>query len=158
VVGRTPAEMMEKAQSLVRDNPFFEFRLDYLPHPEQALGPLRDFLEYHPHVYAIATCRRVANGGKFRGTLAAQIEILIKGAAAGCQLVDLELESALKVKPALLKKLRERAALVLSFHDFRGTKKLEETLAKMEPFQADFCKIVSTATTLHDRAGRLASV
>ena len=83
VVGRTAAEMVEKAQALVRDNPFFEFRLDYLPHPEQAMGPLRDFLEYHPHVYAIATCRRVANGGKFRGTLAAEIEILIKGATAG---------------------------------------------------------------------------
>ena len=150
VVGRTPAEMVEKAQALVRDNPFFEFRLDYLPHPEQAMGPLRDFLEYHPHVYAIATCRRVANGGKFRGTLAAEIEILMKGAAAGCQLVDLELESALKVKAPLLKKLRERAALILSYHDFKGTKKLEETLEKMQVFQADFYKIVSTATTLHD--------
>ena len=150
VVGRTPAEMVEKAQALVRDNPFFEFRLDYLPHPEQAMGLLRDFLEYHPHVYAIATCRRVANGGKFRGSLAAEIEILVKGATAGCQLVDLELESALKAKPPQLKKLRERAALILSYHDHRGTKKLEETLTKMEVFQADFYKIVGTATTLHD--------
>jgi 3-dehydroquinate dehydratase/shikimate dehydrogenase len=150
VVGRTAEEMVEKAEALVRDNPFVEFRLDYLPHPLLALKPLQDFLEYHPHVYAIATCRRAANGGKFRGSIAAELDILGKAAAAGCQLVDLELQTALKTKAPQLKKLRERAALILSYHDFRGTKKLEETLATMEALQADFYKIVGTATTLHD--------
>jgi 3-dehydroquinate dehydratase / shikimate dehydrogenase len=40
--------------------------------------------------------------------------------------------------------------LILSFHDFRATKKLEETLEKMLAFPADFYKVVSTATTLAD--------
>src|SRR6266850_3763645 len=150
VVGHTPAEMVEKAESLVRDNPFVEFRLDYLPKPLLAMKPLQEFLDYHPHVYAIATCRRVANGGKFRGPIAAELDILAKAAEVGCQLVDLELETAQKIKPPRLKKLRERAALILSHHDFRATKKLEETLATMEGLQADFYKIVGTATTLHD--------
>src|SRR5882762_9773166 len=150
VVGHTPAEMVEKAESLVRDNPFVEFRLDYLPKPLLAIKPLQEFLDYHPHVYAIATCRRVANGGKFRGAIAAELDILAKAAEVGCQLVDLELETAHKIKAPQLKKLRERAALILSYHDFRATKKLEETLATMEAVQADFYKIVGTATTLHD--------
>src|SRR5882672_12144846 len=150
VVGHTPAEMVEKAESLVRDNPFVEFRLDYLPKPLLAIKPLQEFLDYHPHVYAIATCRRVANGGKFRGPIAGELDILAKAAEVGCQLVDLELETAQKIKPLQLKKLRERAALILSSHDFRATKKLEETLATMEGLQADFYKIVGTATTLHD--------
>src|SRR5712692_1552364 len=141
VVGRTPAEMVEKAEALVRDNPFVEFRLDYLSHPLLAMKPLQDFLEYHPHVYAIATCRRAANGGKFRGSLVAELDVLVKAAAVGCQLVDLELQTALKTKAPQLKKLRERAALILSYHDFRGTKKLEETLATMQTLQADFYKI-----------------
>jgi 3-dehydroquinate dehydratase / shikimate dehydrogenase len=150
VVGATPAEMVEKAEAIVRDNPFVEFRLDYLPKPLLAMKPLQDFLDYHPHVYAIATCRRAANGGKFKGTTASELDVLTKAATAGCQLVDLELQTALKTKPLQLKKLRERAALILSYHDFRATRKLEETLTSMEALQADFYKIVGTATTLHD--------
>jgi 3-dehydroquinate dehydratase/shikimate dehydrogenase len=124
--------------------------LDYLPKPGLALPKIRAFIEMYPHVVVIATCRRAANGGKFRGTIASQLDVLSKAAAAGCQLVDVELQTASKCKPDQLQKLRTRAALVLSFHDFHGTKKLDETLAKMEQYPADFYKIVSTATTLSD--------
>ena len=104
VIGQTPEEMVGKAEALVRDNPFVEFRLDYLSKPLLVMKPLQDFLDYHPHVYAIATCRRVANGGKFRGSIAAELDVLSKAAEAGCQLMDLELETALKTKPLQLKK------------------------------------------------------
>jgi 3-dehydroquinate dehydratase/shikimate dehydrogenase len=143
-------ELIDKAEALVRDNTFLEFRLDYLAKPALALARIKQFTEYHPHVSTIATCRRVANGGKFRGSLASQLDILTKAAAAGCQLVDIELQSALRCKRAQLERLRTRAALVLSYHDFRGTKKLEETLEEMVALPADFYKIVTTATTLHD--------
>ena len=150
VIGSDAAEMVEKAESLVRDNTFLEFRLDYLPRPALALPKIKQFNEYHPHVVSIATCRRVAGGGKFRGSVASQLDILGKAAGAGCQLVDLELQSASRCKPEQLYRLRSRAALVLSYHDFRATKKLEETLEKMVAISADFYKIVTTATTLHD--------
>jgi 3-dehydroquinate dehydratase / shikimate dehydrogenase len=150
VTASDPGEIVDKAEALVRDNTFLEFRLDYLPRPVLALARIKQFTEYHPHVSVIATCRRVANGGKFRGSLASQLEILTKAAAAGCQLVDMELQSAVRCKRAQLERLRTRAALVLSYHDFRGTKKLEETLEKMVALPADFYKIVTTATTLHD--------
>jgi 3-dehydroquinate dehydratase / shikimate dehydrogenase len=150
VTGSDPVELVEKAEALVRDNTFLEFRLDYLARPILALARIKQFTEYHPHVSTIATCRRVANGGKFRGSVASQLEILTKAAAAGCQLVDMELQSALRCKRPQLERLRTRAALVLSYHDFRGTKKLEETLEKMVALPADFYKIVTTATTLHD--------
>src|SRR5246127_299192 len=86
VIGSDPAEMLEKAEALVRDNTFLEFRLDYLPRPVLALPRIKRFMEYHPHVVAIATCRRIASGGRFRGSLAAQLDILGKACAAGCQL------------------------------------------------------------------------
>jgi 3-dehydroquinate dehydratase/shikimate dehydrogenase len=98
----------------------------------------------------IATCRRSGSGGKFHGSLASQLEILGKAAAAGCQLIDIELESATRCKPAQLQQLRTRAALILSFHDFKATKKLEATLDEMVAHPADFYKIVSTATRLYD--------
>jgi 3-dehydroquinate dehydratase/shikimate dehydrogenase len=150
VTGSDPSELVEKAEALVRDNTFLEFRLDYLSRPVLALPKIKRFTEYHPHVVSIATCRRAANGGKFRGSVASQLDVLAKAAGVGCQLVDLELQSAVRLKPAQLQKLRTRAALVLSYHDFRATRKLEETLAKMRTFPADYYKIVNTATTLSD--------
>jgi 3-dehydroquinate dehydratase/shikimate dehydrogenase len=150
VAASDPAELIEKAETLVRDNPFLEFRLDYISKPALALPKVKQFLENHSGISVIATCRRAASGGKFRGSIATQLEILAKASAMGCQLLDVELQTAQKVKPAQLQKLRARSALILSFHDFRGTKKLDETLEKMRAFPADFYKIVSTASTLSD--------
>src|SRR5262249_58951049 len=131
-------------------NSFIEFRLDYLAKPASALPKLKTFVEYHPEALLIVTCRRAANGGKFRGSLASQVDILSKAANQGCHLVDVELESAARLKPADFARLRRSANLILSFHDFRGTKKLEETFAKMKQYPADFFKIVTTANSLYD--------
>jgi 3-dehydroquinate dehydratase/shikimate dehydrogenase len=150
VTGSDAADMVDKAEALARDNPFLEFRLDYLSKPALALPRIKRFLETHPGTVVIATCRRVASGGKFRGSVASQLDILAKASATGCQMLDLELQTASKCKPAQLQKLRGRSALILSFHDFRATKKLDETLEKMLALRADFYKIVSTATTLSD--------
>jgi 3-dehydroquinate dehydratase/shikimate dehydrogenase len=150
VTGTDPAQLIDKAESFVRDNQFLEFRLDYLPRPALALPKIKQFFELYPHVAAIATCRRKLNGGRFTGSIGSQLEVLEKAAAAGCQLVDIELQTASKCKPALLQKLRSRAALVLSYHDFKVTRNLETTLDKMLAIPADYYKIVTTATTLFD--------
>jgi 3-dehydroquinate dehydratase / shikimate dehydrogenase len=150
VTGSDATAMLEKAEALVRDNTFLEFRLDYLPRPVLALPKIKQFTEYHPHVVLIATCRRAASGGRFQGSIASQLDILWRAAAAGCQLLDLELQSAVRTKPEQLNRLRSAAALILSFHDFHATKDLEETLSKMVVIPADFYKIVTTANTLYD--------
>ncbi len=150
VTGTDAAEMLDKAETLVRENPFLEFRLDYLKAPLSAIPRIKRLFEYRPDVIAIATCRRAANGGRFRGSAAAQIEVLEKAAAAGCQMVDVELESAEALKHRELEKLRTGATLLLSYHDFKATRKLDETFERMKVFQADFYKVVSTATSLHD--------
>ena len=143
-------DLLSTAEVMARDNPFVEFRLDYLKQPAAALPKIRRFLENHQYVTAIGTCRRAENGGNFKGSLAAQLEILAKAAAAGCQLLDLELESGVRCKPEAVARLRTRAGLILSFHDFRATRALEKTLEKMLTIPADYYKIVTTATTLSD--------
>jgi 3-dehydroquinate dehydratase/shikimate dehydrogenase len=153
--GDTAEKMLESAESMARDNPFMEFRLDYLKQPVAALPKIHRFLETHQFVTAIATCRRAENGGKFKGSLAAQLEVLSKAQAAGCQIVDVEMESALKAKPGAIAGLRSRAGLIVSFHDFRGTRHLEETLGKMRKVPADFYKVVTTATTLSDNVAMM---
>jgi 3-dehydroquinate dehydratase/shikimate dehydrogenase len=153
--GETAEDMVATAESMARDNPFLEFRLDYLKQPLAALPKIHRFLETHQYVTAIGTCRRADNGGKFKGSLAAQLEVLTRAHAAGCQIVDLELQSASKAKPEAIARLRSRAALILSFHDFRATRNLDETLGKMLKIPADFYKVVSTATTLSDNVAMM---
>jgi 3-dehydroquinate dehydratase / shikimate dehydrogenase len=155
VTGSDASDMVDKAETLVRDNPLLEFRLDYLPKPSLAIPRIRRFTEYHPHVVAIATCRRVASGGKFRGSVASELDILNKAASAGCQLLDLEMQSAAQCRPEQVQRLRNQAALMLSYHDFRGTKNLDEKLRRMVSVPADFYKLVGTARTLYDNVSMM---
>ena len=150
VIGATPEEMIDKAENLIRDNPFLEFRLDYLANPAAALPKVKRLLETRPDAVIIGTCRRAANGGKFKGSASAQLEVLTKAAAAGCQLLDVELETAESVKAAELQKLRSVASLILSYHDFKATKKIEDVFARMAKIQVDYYKLVTTATSLYD--------
>ena len=85
----------------------------------------------------------------------AELEILLKAAEAGCSIVDLEVESAEEAKASQLAKFRAAireagAALLISFHDFTRTKGLEQAAERIEAFQPDFVKVVSTARTLAD--------
>jgi 3-dehydroquinate dehydratase/shikimate dehydrogenase len=155
LTGNKVEDMLQTAESIAVENSFMEFRLDYLKQPAAALSKIQRFLETHQYVTALATCRRAAAGGKFKGTAPSELSILTKAAACGCQLVDLELQSAVKLKPEALARLRERAALILSSHDFRGTSDLDRTLEKMLKVPADFYKVVTTATTLSDNVAMM---
>lgn len=156
IIGSTPAEMVEKATEAVRNNTFLEFRLDYLPKPLLAMPKLKEFLAEHGEATAIATCRRAAAGGKFEGTTAAELDILEKAVAAGCQLIDIEIETAESLKSAQLEKLRSLgAALIISHHDFTGTKHLDNIFDRIRLHQPDIIKIVSTAKTLSDNVAMM---
>ena len=151
IVGSTPAEMIDKALEAVRENTFIEFRLDYLPNPLAALPKIKQFLSERSEVTAVATCRRAATGGKFKGTIAAELEILEKASSSGCQLVDIELQTAEALKQGQLDKLRAHgAALIISYHDFTTTKDLDGIFERIHPYEPEFIKIVSTAKTLAD--------
>src|SRR4029078_10111594 len=126
VTDSDPGALVDKAEALVRDNTYLEFRLDYLPKPALALASIKRLIEYHPHLMAIAACRRAASGGKFKGSLPAQLDILGTASASGVQLLDIELQSAAKCRPEQVQRLRSKSALILSYHDFRGTKNLEQ--------------------------------
>jgi 3-dehydroquinate dehydratase / shikimate dehydrogenase len=150
IAAGNPVDMVQKADVAARENPFIEFRLDYLPKPVDALKKLKTFVEYHPEALIVATCRRVGSGGRFRGSIASEVDILVKASQQGCHLLDVEMETAVHLKPADFDRLRRSSNLILSFHDFRGTKKLEETFAKMRQYPADFFKLVTTANSLYD--------
>jgi len=151
VTGTSPNEMIGKATEVLKESNFLEFRLDYLAKPAAALPALKQFLAENGAATAIATLRLKENGGRFDGSKTAALEILLKAAAAGFQLVDIELESMEKLPKNTMSQLREAgAAVILSHHDFHATKDLDAIYARMKPFAPDFAKIVPTARTLSD--------
>jgi 3-dehydroquinate dehydratase/shikimate dehydrogenase len=151
LTGASADELITKAESVLKETSFLEFRLDYLPKPADALPKLKKFLAEHTAATVIATCRCKANGGRFAGSNAAALEILLAAAAAGFQIVDIELESVEKLPKTTLEKLRAAgAAVIISWHDFNVTKDLDSVFKRMQPFAPDFMKVVPTAKSLSD--------
>jgi 3-dehydroquinate dehydratase/shikimate dehydrogenase len=151
----SPGEMVERATAALAESRFLEFRLDALQKPAAALPQLKELLATHRDLTAIATCRRKEFGGLFVGSLTTELDVLLKAAEAGCQMVDLEVESAEEAKPAQLDRFRgglraAGAALLVSFHDFSRTKGLEQAADRIDAFAPDFVKVVSTARSLTD--------
>jgi len=134
---------------------FFEFRLDYLPGPEQGIAAIRKFLGGHPDCCILATCRRHQNHGKFNGSVEDQIRILDAALDAGARAVDVEIESAENCVPRL-ETLRGKGQLVLSYHNYDGTPSPETVLRRMLRISADGYKIVSTARKPSDNSRLLA--
>ena len=148
--GTDAAELLDKAEDVLRENTLIELRLDSLKAPLTAMPRIRRLVEMRPDATLIATCRCTASGGNFNGPVTAQLDVLRKAMEAGCQAIDVEIESAESVSTLDWEELRSRAAIVLSSHNFKTTSKLDETFERMRAFPADFYKIVSTATCLHD--------
>ena len=151
----TPAEMDARAERALADAKFLEFRLDSLPRPVAGLATLKTFLAEHRDATAIATCRRKENGGSFTGSMTSELDVLLKAAQAGCHIVDLEVESAEGARRTQFEKFREGlhaagAALLVSFHDFSRTRGLDSAARRIEAFEPDYVKVVSTAHTLAD--------
>ncbi|MGD0941388.1 MAG: shikimate dehydrogenase [Terracidiphilus sp.] len=155
----SPAELIERAEAALlesqSDARFIELRLDSLPKPALALPKIKELMAAHRAVAAIATCRRKEFGGNFDGALATELDLLAKAAQAGCQIVDLEVESAEEASSRQFDQFREKlraagTALLVSFHDFTRTKNLEQAAQRIEAFRPEFVKVVSTARNLSD--------
>jgi 3-dehydroquinate dehydratase / shikimate dehydrogenase len=138
------ALISKAAQEYDAGERFFEFRLDYLPHPENGIPAISEFLETHPGCSILATCRRHQNHGRFNGSIEEQIRILSEATVAGAQAVDVEIETAENVA-AHLDELRSRALLIVSYHNYGGTPALDSLVRRMGRIAADGYKIVTTA-------------
>ena len=79
ITGTEAAELLDKAEAVLRENTLIELRLDYLKTPLAALPRLRRLMELRPDAIVIVTCRRTAAGGKFHGS----VERRTGGAAQG---------------------------------------------------------------------------
>jgi 3-dehydroquinate dehydratase/shikimate dehydrogenase len=153
--GNTVEELLTRAEAALADSHFLEFRLDSLDakiqKPAAAIPRIGAFLQSHKEIVAIATCRRKQFGGGFTGSLIEELNILATATEAGFALIDLEIESAEECNEFELDALHDNdAALLISFHDFEKHVDPETTFARIQRFDPDFVKIVTTAHTLTD--------
>jgi len=123
---------------------FFEFRLDYLPKPEQGIAAIRRFLARHADCTILATCRRHQNMGRFNGSIEEQLRILEAAIAAGAKAIDIEIESAEDCGPRI-EALRSHVYVLLSYHNYGGTPPLDAVMRRMQRVPADGYKVVTTA-------------
>jgi 3-dehydroquinate dehydratase/shikimate dehydrogenase len=122
---------------------FTEFRLDYLPDPAAGIEVLRKFRKSYPDAQVLATCRHQSAAGRFQGSLDRQIEFLEDALRAGATFVDLEVESAEKLKRAV-SELRALGPVCVSYHNFEKTPVLEPILRRLIKQDADVYKIATT--------------
>jgi 3-dehydroquinate dehydratase / shikimate dehydrogenase len=123
---------------------FLEFRLDYLPTPEQGVAAIRKFLSRHADCTILATCRRHQNHGRYNGSIEEQVRILEGAIGAGATAVDIEIESAENCSERL-QSLRSQTYVLLSYHNYGGTPPLDSVVRRMSRIPADGYKIVTTA-------------
>lgn len=123
---------------------FLEFRLDYLPSPDEGFNVIRQILSEYPDCWVLATCRRHQNHGRFNGSIDEQLDILTAAIDAGARGIDIEIESAEMAKPRV-RQLESRAVVVVSYHNYEGTPAMEPVLRRVQKVPADIYKLVTTA-------------
>ena len=127
----------------------YELRLDYLQDFSQFESQLHQMLTRLHFPQTIATCRLVAAGGMMTGTLADQAAILAAAVRAGCQWVDVEIESVQKGGTALLQAL-QAAKIIVSYHDFQKTPPLAPVYRRLVRLPVQVVKIATQARYLRD--------
>ena len=139
-----PERLLEQARrEAAQGERFLEFRLDYLPSPEEGIAVIREFLRLYPDATVLATCRRHQNHGRFNGSIEEELRILVAAIEAGARAVDVEIESAENALARL--DMLGGAQLIVSYHNYEGTPALEPLMRRMLKIPAAAFKIVTTA-------------
>jgi 3-dehydroquinate dehydratase/shikimate dehydrogenase len=134
----------------VRQTPTIELRLDWLKSDQERASFLRWLKKNRPrNATFIATCRRRAGGGKFRGSVSAELRWLSLARGAGCVWSDLEIESTRSLTSARLAAC-ELPRVLLSHHDFRRTPPLSRISESRRSLAADAIKVAAQARTIAD--------
>jgi 3-dehydroquinate dehydratase/shikimate dehydrogenase len=127
----------------------YELRLDYLQDFSQLELQIHQMLSRLHFPQTIATCRLASAGGMLQGTLADQGAILAAAVRAGCQWVDVEIESVHKGGAALFRDLRP-ARIIVSYHDFQKTPPLASIYRRLARLPVQMVKIATQARYLRD--------
>jgi len=127
----------------------YEFRLDYLSERGDLENRLHQILTRLHFPPVIATCRRHQAGGNFSGGVGEQVSLLQAAARAGCQWVDIEIESVEHNGTSLLRDFRP-AKVIVSYHNYRKVPSLGAIYKRLARFSVPVVKIAGHARELCD--------
>lgn len=127
----------------------YELRLDYLKDFEDFESRLHQMLLRLHFPHTIATCRRQEAGGQFAGHLEEQAAILQAAVRAGCQWVDIEIESVARQPKALLREFRP-AKVIVSYHNYRKIPPLSAIYRRLARLPLSAVKIAGQVRHLQD--------
>ena len=141
---------LEDQASRVSGSPVgYELRLDYLQDFTDLESRLHEMLLRIHYSQTIATCRRTEAGGQFQGDVEQQVAVLQAAVRAGCQWVDVEIESVDAAGPEILKRFAP-ARVISSYHNYRKTPPLGAIYRRMARLPVQVVKIASYARELQD--------
>lgn len=128
-----------------------ELRLDWMGGEAEILRFL-GWLRVHPvRATLIATCRTREAGGRFRGDAPAQFGLLRLAVACGASWVDIEVETAQRLRGGALPRLLGAESFLLSHHDFRRTPaNLPEIVRRLERGGGEAVKIATQCHSIGD--------
>jgi 3-dehydroquinate dehydratase/shikimate dehydrogenase len=133
----------------------YELRLDYLQEYSDLEARLHQMLLRLHSPQTIATCRRAAAGGLFRGTIQQQADVLGAAIRAGCQWVDVELESVARAGSSWLRGFQP-AKLIVSYHNYQRTSALGGVYRRLVRLPVQAIKIACRANKLRDNLQMMA--
>jgi 3-dehydroquinate dehydratase / shikimate dehydrogenase len=126
-----------------------ELRLDHLKERnglESALDQILSRLHSPP---VIATCRRTEAGGLFDGTIEQQGSLLAAAVRAGCQWVDVEIESVERAGVSWLEQFKP-AKVIVSYHNYRAAPPLPAIYRRLARLPVESVKVACHMRRLCD--------
>jgi 3-dehydroquinate dehydratase / shikimate dehydrogenase len=151
VAAANAAEMARQVRQALQETPTVELRLDWLRNDAER-GKLLGWVKRQKfsHAVLMATCRRVGAGGKFKGSVEAQLYWLIQARVSGFAWCDVEVETLRELPGESLRGYPVPRRLLLSVHDFERTPELPREIAVPEHGDVDAMKIAASARTIAD--------
>jgi 3-dehydroquinate dehydratase / shikimate dehydrogenase len=151
VAAASAVEMARQVREALRETPTVELRLDWLRNDAER-GRLLGWVAQQKFsgVALMATCRRVAAGGKFKGGVEAQLYWLIEAREAGCAWCDVEVETLRELPGKSVRGYPVPRRVLLSVHDFERTPELPREIAVPDHGDVDAMKIAASARTIAD--------
>jgi len=141
-------DLRNQVIKIKKSNPdFIEVRLDYLT-GEVNLKEIRELTS----TSLIATNRSKTEGGKYRGTEAARVNLLFEAAKSSFDYVDVEFQTR-KIADIISEIKKIGAQTILSIHNFSSTPPLVDMMRELERMKetgADVYKYITKANSLED--------
>jgi 3-dehydroquinate dehydratase/shikimate dehydrogenase len=151
VAAATATEMKRQIRLALRETRTIELRLDWLRSDAERkrllclLPSLR-----RRRITFLATCRRIAGGGKLSGGPEEELFWLVQAREAGCSWCDLEMETFRELPEGFVREFPIPKRILLSIHDFAETPRLPRKIRVSAHGQLDAVKIAVKANSIAD--------